>query len=167
MYKIPEETLAYWRSRGMEPFSDADIALLKSTIGMKIPQKYLEFAKLYGSVEFDFDIPSKFDYTYEQDGFSMSFSADLGCLIDVELILKYYEGTTTDKYGEGFPKFPPIFLPVGFGLGQDLVLLELMGPKERVWYAEDHEEAWGFGNNVRLGLIADDFPSFIHGLYVG
>lgn len=61
MYKIPQETLAYWRSRGMEPFSDADIARLKSEVGMQIPQKYLDFAKLYGSVEFDFDIPSMFN----------------------------------------------------------------------------------------------------------
>lgn len=158
-FQIPPETLAYWQRTGMEPVSDADIALLEQRLGGKAPASYADFMKTYGSVEFAFRIKNGFDYVYRMDDRTEQRSEAISFIKSPEQALKYYDGLRKD------PKInmPEHLLPFAMDYGQGELLIEFGQPTERVYYWSFDNHDWETGT-TRLGFVADSFTDFINGL---
>lgn len=165
MFKIPQQTLEYWKLDGPEPFSEADISEIETAVGFPLPNAYREFALQYGSVQYDtLDVDCAFKYEYREDGASMEFDGAISHFLRADRVVQYFHGLTRDDGGDDLPKFPPIFLPIGMDYGQGNILLELGGEKERIFYWEFQYDSWGKGNNVRLGFVAENLYDFVNNL---
>lgn len=166
MFKIPTETQRVWNHYGTKPFTDADLARIEGYVGLSVPEAYKEFAKAYGQVSFTTtDTPCAFGYRYERDGAEVRRMGAISHFIGADRVLDYYQNLAEPYEGDDtVPKFPKIFLPIGLDFDQNTILIELGGPKERIWYWEFQDEAWGEGDNTQLGLIADDLYIFVNTL---
>jgi len=155
----PAATLEYWRTRGMEPASDEDIATLEARLGGKAPPAYVEFMKTYGSVEFDFDIDSTFACVYEESGGQHRTLQTIGHIKRPDRALRYYEGWQKDAEVD----LPAHLLPFACDRSEGELLIEFGRPTGRIFYWDFDEHDWGSGI-TRIGFVAEDMYEFIREL---
>ncbi|WP_434624777.1 SMI1/KNR4 family protein [Azospirillum sp. B2RO_4] len=158
-FRIPPETLAYWRQTGMEPESDAAIAELEQQFGGKAPASYVDFMKTYGSVEFNFEINNGFDYIYEMEDRRELRTEAVSFIKSVEKALAHYESIQEDEQID----IPKYLLPIARDYGQGEILLEIARPTERVFYWRFQSHDWESGK-TKIAFVADSFTDFINGL---
>jgi hypothetical protein len=152
-----------------EPFVKAtanDLTLIRGIQPLEVPESYLEFITRFGYLDLDpLDDPCEFEYEYREPDFAIAFCDSVSSFMHAERVHAYYDGLVVEE-DDDLPKFPPFMLPVCFNPGQSHVLLECGGESDRVWFWEFQGDAWGQGNNVRLGFVAQTFQEFLNKLRV-
>jgi hypothetical protein len=148
------------------PSTPDDIALIRTIPPLPVPESYIEFITRFGYPQLDpLDDPSEFTYEYREPELTMAFTDGVSAFMPADMIKRYYHGLVVAE-DDDLPKFPAFMLPICVNAGQSHVLLECGGEKDRVWFWEFQGDAWGKGNNVRLGLVADSFQAFLDELHV-
>lgn len=152
-----------------ETFSKAgadDVALIRDILPLAVPESYIEFITRFGYLAFDpLDDPCQFEYEYREPELVVTYPYSVGSFMLAEKVKAYYQGLVVEE-DDDLPKFPNFMLPICFTPGQSHVLLECGGQSDRVWFWEFQGEAWGEGNNVRLGFVAHTLQEFLNKLRV-
>lgn len=159
LFHPPRETLEYWRKIGATLATDTDIALLEAHLGGKAPTSYVEFMKTYGSVQFDFEISSRFEYFYNYPGRTEVRSEAISFIKSPKKAMQYYDGLQNDPEVH----LPKYLLPFAMDYGQGELLIEFGQTTERIFYWDFDAHDWESGN-TRLGFVSDTMYDFINNL---
>lgn len=158
-FSPPQETLDFWKRRGAEPATNADIASVEQRLQLKAPQSYVDFMKTFGNVKFNDEIDSRFECVYEEPDRTEKRSQYISFIKSPEQALRYYEGLQKDEK----LNLPPYLFPFGMDYGQGELLIEFGQPTERVYYWDFDNHDWESGV-TRLGFVANDMYEFINNL---
>ena len=166
MLILPPLLLTVTQRESFEKATEADVALIRGILPLEVPESYLEFITRFGYVTFDpLDDPCEFDYEYRELELAVAYPDSITAFMHAKKVKAYYHGLVMEE-DDDLPKFPPFMLPICFNPGQSHVLLECGGERDRVWFWEFQGDAWGKGNNVRLGFVAQTFQEFLNELRV-
>lgn len=166
MLTLPPLLLAVTQREPFEKATEADVALIRRITPLEVPESYIEFITRFGYLSLDpLDDPCEFEYEYREPELAMTFSDSVKSFMHAEKVSAYYNGLVVEE-DDDLPKFPPFMLPICSNPGQSHVLLECGGESDRVWFWEFQGDAWGEGNNVRLGVVAQTFQEFLNKLRV-
>jgi hypothetical protein len=175
MFKISAATLEFWKQRDAENLADGfepskrmgpdDFRRIEALWGFPLPEAYKEFQSRYGSVEFP-DFFCAFDYVYQREtGPKHVHSATIRSATGLETLEMNHKYLIVDPDNETEePFFPPFMLPFGSDPGTNAILLELGSDTPRVWFWEDQSDAFGRGDNIILGFVANSLEEFINNL---
>jgi len=171
MLKIPDSTLSQWKEKNKPKATHDDIAQLQNYIeealpelGAQLSKPYIEFVTAYGFVGFIRPILDSFWYEYSEGEQRQKFPGPISFLMDIKEIISAHQTMTGRKYDEDDKFIPDFMLPIAMGNDQDLILLELGGQHDRIFYWEDNFDPWGTDSNTRLGFVADNMYDFINNL---
>lgn len=175
MFTIPIATKAFWEeqkttlSESGRPLNRVmtavDFALIEKTWGYPLPAAYKEFTTVYGCPIFYDEVPYTYGYTYDRNGMTEHWSGAINSFCDTETLVLQHQYLIADAdNATEEPFFPRFMLPFAGDLGQNKLLLELGSDTPRVWYWEDNPDAFGHGDNLILGLVADNLYDFINRL---
>lgn len=163
---LPPLLLAAVERAAPDTASQGDVALIRDTAPLPVPESYIAFITRYGYLLLDpLDDPCEFEYEYREPELAMTFCASIKAFMRADQVKAYYHGLVVAE-DDDLPKFPPFMLPICFDPGQSHVLLECGGESDRIWFWEFQGDAWGEGNNVRLGFVADTFQQFLDKLRI-
>jgi hypothetical protein len=166
MLTLPSALEAMTERKSFDKASQADVALIRSIPPLPVPETYLEFITRFGYLSFHpLNDPCDFEYAYREPELSMTFNDSVKSFMRADKVKAYYNGLVVEE-DDDLPKFPNFMLPICSNPGQSHVLLECGGESDRVWFWEFQGDAWGEGNNVRLGFVADTFQAFLDKLRV-
>jgi hypothetical protein len=166
MLTLPPLLLTVTQRETFVKATDADVALIRGIPPLEVPESYIEFITRFGYVTFDpLDDPCEFEYEYREPELAMTFPDSIQAFMHAEDVNAYYTGLVVEE-DDDLPKFPPFMLPICANPGQSHVLLECGGETDRVWFWEFQGDAWGEGNNVRLGFVAQTFQELLNKLRV-
>jgi len=168
MFEIPRTVADAWAAKGFSKAAPEGLSRLRAIFGADLPKTYEAFLTEYGFVEFGHDPEgwSHFVYRRATAAGVVSTATAVASLHDPETIEQILHYITMDDPGNGSPRIPSGVIPVASDAeGEAQVLLEVA--TGRVLYLPKTFEAWGTGGNTWLGLIADDFASFVNGLRPG
>lgn len=168
MFNITSGMERAWAEMNKPKATVADIAKVEGTLGIKLPQSYVDFVTRFGFVVFGRDDERRWLFTYVMDdgtqreirqrGISFLFNAD-------KLLTIYrYMVSTDDPDDETRPMLPPGYLTIGSDSGHGRILLEIEGTPGRIWFWPQSDWRWGTEDNTRLGFVAENFEDFINGL---
>ncbi|MCY6380248.1 SMI1/KNR4 family protein [Hoeflea prorocentri] len=177
MFKLLPDTLKYFeehrseRLGGNNPvtlMTERDFERIERAWGYSLPEDYKHFMSTYGGTSFPCDGQSQTSYTYQEGDIQQHFECQLAGIMatDVLLTIRHHMIDDPDNEAEQ-PFFPTNMLPFGADPGTNLFLLELGTDTPNVWFWEDQYDAWGEGENTRLGSVASSFTDFINGLAGG
>ncbi len=175
MFKISDATLAFWKQRDAENLVNGfqvskrmgpdDFRRIEALWGFALPEAYLDFQGHYGSVEFP-DFFCGFDYASQREtGPRHVHAATIRSVMPLETLEMNHRYLIADPDNETEePFFPRFMLPFGSDPGTNLILLELGSDTPRVWFWEDQPDAFGRGDNINLGHVANSLEEFINSL---
>ena len=158
----PAKTLDYWNKNGLKPIIDSEISMLEDRFNSKVPKSYSEFLKVFGGVEFGFEVANQFSYTYNDTGNTKCHYQVVGHIKTPERVLRYYNGLADDNDLE----FPRHLLPFAMDLSQGELFIEFGKPTERIFYWNFDKHDWT-NPQMRLGFVADNMYDFINNLELG
>ncbi|TFI58722.1 SMI1/KNR4 family protein [Sphingomonas parva] len=166
MLTLPAPILAMTQRESFAKATAEDVHMIRSLPPLPVPESYIELITRYGYLTFDpVDDPCRFAWEYREPELSMQFKASIAAFMPAEKVKRYYSGLVLDE-DEDLPKFPNFMLPIGTNWGQNNILLECGGERDRIWFWEFQPDAWGEGDNVRLGFVADSLAEFLAKLHV-
>ena len=166
MLTLPVPILAMVQRGNFAKATADEAQMIRSLPPLPVPESYIELITHYGYLKFDpIDDPCRFDWEYREPELSMQFESNLASFMSAARVKRYYTGLVLDE-DEDLPKFPNFMLPIGTNLGQDNILLECGGESDRIWFWEFQGDAWGEGDNVRLGFVANTLNEFLSKLHV-
>ncbi|MEP6501810.1 MAG: SMI1/KNR4 family protein [Betaproteobacteria bacterium] len=146
----------------------ADIALIEGSLGVKLPQPYVDFVTRYGFVAFGRDPEGRcmFWHVTEHAGQRQTREGDISFLFRPAKLLQVqrYMTSADSPADETRPSIPPGFLTIGSDAGQGAILLDVAAHPGWVYYWPESDSRWGTGDNLALGFVAEDFEEFINGL---
>lgn len=171
MFNIPEQTLLQWEKEDKPKATSEDIERLQKYIKSVLPdldvqlsKPYLEFITRYGFVVFNHPLLDSFWYEYSEGGQKARFPGPVSYFKNVDKIILSHSIMTGRKHEDDDKFIPDFMLPIASGNDQDIILLELGGQHDRIFYWEDNFDPWGIGSNTRLGFVADNMYDFINNL---
>ena len=166
MIRVPDGVEQAWLRDSPAKATDADIAMLEATFGVRMPRQYVDFVKQHGFVKFGLDANDTriFTVVHEREGLRELRQATAGFLVSPDRAVQTFENFTdkSDPESEELPLIPDGYFPAGNDNGQGLILIELASGK--VWFWRESAWRWGTEDNTRLGFVADDFDGFINAL---
>lgn len=153
------------KGRQLGRMTPEDFARIEGLWQHPLPEAYKTFMETYGPVPFPDVGQSSTSYVYKEGDFEQSFACQFTGFVDFETLALNHRYLLDDTDNDtGGPFFPTNMLSFGGDPGQNKFLLELGTDTPRVWFWEDQPDAWGSGNNTRLGLVADNLVTFINTL---
>jgi hypothetical protein len=168
IFKITPGMAQAWLDMPGPKATPADIALIENSLGIKLPQSYVDFIEQHGFVVFgrDPDGLSVFSYVIDDGGQKVTRQADITYLFEPDKILRVYRYMICTDFPEDEtrPMIPPGYLTIGHDSGQGTLLLDVAANPGRVYYWPESEWRWGTEDNVALGFVADNFATFINNL---
>ena len=180
MFNISAATHEFWKQRDAETLADGfeaskrmgpdDFHRIEALWGFPLPEAYKEFQRRYGSVEFP-DAFCAFDYVYQRETGPEErepkhvHTATLRSVTPIETLEMNHQHLIKDPDNETEePFFPPFMMPFGSDPGTNQILIELGSDTPRIWFWEDQSDAFGRGDNIILGLVANSLEEFINTL---
>lgn len=175
MFKISDAALALWKQRDAENLANGfqaskrmgpdDFRRIEALWGFPLPEAYKDFQIRYGSVEFP-DFMCRFEYGYQSEtGQQQVFAATIRSVTPLETLEMNHQYLIADPDNETEePFFPRFMLPFGIDPGTNMILLELGSDTPRVWFWEEQPDAFGRGDNLILGHVANSLEEFINRL---
>ncbi|MBT0957861.1 SMI1/KNR4 family protein [Alphaproteobacteria bacterium KMM 3653] len=167
MFTPSPDLLAAWQAAVPAPeiMGPEHWARIEAAYGAPLPEAYKAFTGTYGAVTFPMDAPNSFRYLYQDGGLSEYFEGRINSFKDTATLLLNHRFLIADADNEEEePFFPANMLPFAGDPGQNQILLELGTESPAIWFWEDQPEAFGHGDNTRLGFIAPDLETFINAL---
>lgn len=168
MFNITPGMRASWLRLSEPKATAADIALIENSLGIKLPQSYVDFIEQHGFVVFgrDPDGLSVFSYVIDDGAQKVTRQADITYLFEPDKILQVYRYMVSTDFPEDEtrPMIPPGYLTIGHDSGQGTLLLDVVANPGRVYYWPESEWRWGTEDNVALGYVAENFEDFFNNL---
>lgn len=169
MFNVTDGMVQAWREMADPIATSADIHVIESSLGFKLPPEYVAFVTRYGFVEFARDEPERrclFSYVIEQNGQRVTRQCEVLFMFTPDkLVIRHrYLTTTDDPDDETRPSIPSGFVPVAGDAGFGTVLLDVAANPGQVWFWPENADRWGLGDNVALGFVAETFEDFINSL---
>lgn len=171
MFDLKPETLKFFKAHIVEraesgyPVTQmglAEFQAIEALWGYALPDAYKAFQMEFGDTAFPDEGQSRTTYIYKENGFEQGFECVFGGFSNVSTLQTGHQHLIADPDNETeTPFFPPHMLPFGSDPGTNLFLLELGTETPAIWFWEDQYDAWGEGDNTRLGYIAPDLSTFI------
>lgn len=166
MLTLPPPLLAMTQREQFARATAEEVAMLRKLPPLAVPESYVELITRFGYLKFDpLDDPCRFDWAYREPELTMEFKASIAAFATAPKVQQRYEGLVLDE-DDDLPKFPNFLLPIATNFGQSQILLECGGESDRIWFWEFQGDAWGEGNNVRLGFVADTLQAFLDKLHL-
>ncbi len=168
MFNVTEAMIQSWKKWDKPLATAADIALIETSLGIKLPPDYVDFVTRYGYVLFGRDPERRFLFSYviEDNGQRVTRQRQVRFMHQPDKIVPRYRylTTTDDPDDESRPSIPAGFLPVAGDASYGEVLLDIAANPGQVWFWPENPDRWGLGDNVALGFVADNFEDFINSL---
>ncbi|MEP6501813.1 MAG: SMI1/KNR4 family protein [Betaproteobacteria bacterium] len=168
MFNITPGMRESWLRRSEPKATVAELALIEESLGISLPQPYVDFVTRYGFVEFGRDPERRLLFTYviDERGQRVTRQREVRFLFEAAKVVSRYRYMISleDPENETRPMLPPGFLPVASDAGHGAILLDVATNPGQVWFWPESEWRWGTEDNLALGFVADHFEDFINAL---